>query len=395
MKVLLTDGDERATLAATRALGKQGVDVVVGAASDRSLAATSRYCTDSFAYPSPYSRPNEFLNCIQGIIAKQSFDAVFPMSDIVMHVIAPHKVEFERYTRLPIPEYKVFGSISDKYNLMRVAMELKVPIPDTIFVPDGNIEHVLGSVPTFPVVVKPGCSIIRHESGWRKTAVLYAQNERQLREVFERHEYLKRPSLIQSRIVGEGQGVFVLMNEGTLIAAFAHRRLREKPPSGGVSVLRESIPLDKAVVDPAIRLLQHVRWHGVAMVEYKVEHGTKTPMLMEINGRFWGSLQLAMDSGLNFPWLLFLMATGHVARCTDSSYRVGVKSRWLLGDLDHLLLRLFKPASVLNLPPGSASRWQCVRDFARFFDRDTYYEMERPGDMRPFFHELLQYVKLR
>jgi hypothetical protein len=132
----------------------------------------------------------------------------------------------------------------------------------------------------------------------------------------------------------------------------------------------------------------------VAMVEFKVDHLTRVPLLMEINGRFWGSLQLAIDAGMNFPWLLLQMAVGRAVNPFDSSYRTGVKSRWLLGDLDHLLMRLWKPEAGLNLPPGSPSKWQCVRDFFDFFNRETFLETEQLSDMRPFFYELRRYAKL-
>ena len=393
-RVLVTDGDERAALAVTRALGRQGVEVIVGAEKQPSLAATSKYCAQSVAYPSPYRDPSGFLDCLQEIVVREKVDALFPISDIAMHVIGPKKSEFEVHTRMPIPDHQAFEAISDKYNLMKLAQELKVAIPDTIFVPDGNIQPVLDGIASFPVVVKPACSLIRHEKGWQKTAVHYANDKSELRDLYRRHDYLMRPSLVQRRVLGQGQGVFVLMNESLPLAMFAHRRLREKPPSGGVSVLRESIPLEKALVDPALRLLRHVRWHGVAMVEFKVDRATRTPILMEINGRFWGSLQLAIDAGMNFPWLLLQMAAGEAVGLPDNSYRCGIKSRWLLGDLDHLLMRLWKPRAALNLPPGSPSKWRCLRDFADCFDRDTFYEIEKLGDVGPFLYELRQYAKL-
>jgi hypothetical protein len=76
----------------------------------------------------------------------------------------------------------------------------------------------------------------------------------------------------------------------------------------------------------------------------------------------------------------------------ENSYRCGVKSRWLLGDLDHLLMRLFKSEAILNLPPGSSSKWECVRDFARFLNKDTFCEIERFHDMGPVVYELKRYV---
>ncbi len=46
------------------------------------------------------------------------------------------------------------------------------------------------------------------------------------------------------------------------------------------------------------------------MVEFKADARTGTPYLMEINGRFWGSLQLAIDAGVDFPAILVAAALG-------------------------------------------------------------------------------------
>jgi predicted ATP-grasp superfamily ATP-dependent carboligase len=148
-RVLVTDGDERAALAVTRALGGQGVEVIVGAEKQPSLAATSKYCARSVVYPPPHRDPSGFLDCLHGVLAHQKVDALFPISDIAMHVIGPNKSEFERHTRMPIPDHRVFEAISDKYNLMRLAQDLDVAIPDTIFVPDGNIQPMLDGIASF------------------------------------------------------------------------------------------------------------------------------------------------------------------------------------------------------------------------------------------------------
>jgi predicted ATP-grasp superfamily ATP-dependent carboligase len=390
--VLVTDGDERAALAVTRALGARGIEVMVGAEQKKSLAAASKYCAKSFAYPSPYRDPRGFLDCLLGAVTSRKVDALFPISDIAMHVIGPRKGDFERHTHMPIPDYKIFEETSDKYRLMKSALELSVAIPDTIFVSGGDIHEISDQIGSFPVVVKPSCSLVQTETGWQKTSVHYAYHADEVRNLYRQHEYLRRPSLIQQRVLGEGQGIFALMNDGKPLALFAHRRIREKPPSGGVSVLRESIPLDKALVEPALRLLQHVRWHGVAMVEFKIDHASKVPVLMEVNGRFWGSLQLSIDAGMNFPWLLFQMATGRIASLPESRYQNGIKSRWLLGDLDHLLMRLLKTEEILNLPPGYSSRWKCAGDFLREF-KGTRNEIERLQDPAPWCYEWKKYAK--
>ena len=106
------------------------------------------------------------------------------------------------------------------------------------------------------------------------------------------------PLLIQQRIVGPGTGIFLLVWDGTVRAVFAHRRLREKPPSGGVSVYSESIAAKPDLVERSRLLLERMKWNGIAMIEYKLDASTGVPYLMEVNGRFWGSLQLAIDAGV-------------------------------------------------------------------------------------------------
>ena len=200
------------------------------------------------------------------------------------------------------------------------------------------------------------------------------------------------PSLIQERIVGPGVGVFVLFDRGQLLAAFAHRRLREKPPSGGVSVLRESVPLAPSLRHYAVRLL------GGPGLAWGRDDGIQAGppdrkyYLMEVNGRFWGSLQLAIDAGVDFPYLFYQLALDrHPDVC--GSYRAGVKSRWLLGDLDHLLLRLFKSDRALRLPESAPSRARTLLDFLKFAEPGLHYEVVDPDDLQPCFREIRQYAR--
>lgn len=394
MKVLITDGNERAALAVTRALGREKVEVIVGAESQRSLAGSSRYCRQTIIYPSPYQEPERFIATLMEAVRNHRVDALIPLSDIAMHVLGPEQDQFERYTHFPAPSALAFQEISDKYRLMQQAVAQGVAIPETIFVPDGRVEGIVQRIVDFPVVVKPGCSLVKDDNCWTKTIVCYAESPEELLRLYRDKSYLRQPSLIQRRVIGEGQGLFVLMQEGTPLGMFAHRRVRERPPSGGVSVLRESIALPKSMVEATLKLLQPVKWHGVAMVEFKVDAATQRPLLMEINGRFWGSLQLAIDAGVNFPLHLLNMSMGGCATIPENAYRVGVKSRWLLGDLDQLLMRMRKSDRALNLPPDAPSRFETLMSFCRFFERNTFYEVERIDDLGPSRFEVMRYLKL-
>ena len=390
--VLVTDGNERAALAVTRALGIAGIPVIVGAENETSLAGASRYCVKKWRYPSPLVDPKNFIESIKKAIQVYEISSLIAVTDSTTQVLADTKDELGPVGST-IPSPGPYHAVSDKYRLMQLAKELDIPIPDTHFIPDGNLGRMADRVLQYPVVVKPGRSLLQMDGKWIKTSVHFISTREELVELYRGTPYLRNPSLIQQRIEGKGEGIFGLFDHGRPTALFAHRRIREKPPAGGVSVLRESIELPKAMAEYAVRLLQKVGWHGVAMVEFKVERETGIPRLMEINGRFWGSLQLALDAGINFPFLLYQLATGEPVAIASTGYRVGVKSRWLLGDLDHLLLRLFKADSSLRLSRGYPSRFRCIIEFLRLFQKDLHYEIERWDDFAPARYEIGTYLK--
>lgn len=393
MKVLVTDGDERAALAVTRSLGRQGIEVVVGATQTPSLAGASRYCAESFVSPSPVENPDGYVASLLNVVRGKNIGMIFPLTDLAMTLVGAARSQFEPQVTLPIPSMTAYERLSDKYALMQLATQVQVPIPDTVFVPAGGLtEAVLEQVTVYPVVVKPARSMAKVGGVWTKTSVHHARTSAELQALYRDISYLTDPSMIQRRVRGEGQGLFALMNHGVPVATFAHRRLREKPPSGGVSVLRESMAVPKAMGKEAVRLLAAVRWHGVAMVEFKMDEAGGRPVLMEVNGRWWGSLQLAIDAGVDFPYLAYQLAAG-IPLQGPFEYRVGTQSRWFLGDLDHLLLRLTRSDAELNMPAKSPSWWCCVSDFLRPGGREMHWEVERWDDLKPAKYEWGRYIR--
>jgi predicted ATP-grasp superfamily ATP-dependent carboligase len=392
MNVFVTDGDQRPALAVTRCLGRRGITVWVGEEKANSLTSSSKYCTGHITYPSPCRDPRGFCRSLVELVQRTQFDLVIPMTDVTTYLLSLHKKELEAHLTLPVPEFEVFNFVSNKGMLLKHAQEIGIPIPRTHFVEGAESWKELLDQLDFPVVVKPSRSRILMESRWLSTHVHYANSERELFQLYEEVEYLRYPSLIQERILGPGLGVFLLFDRGKLLAAFGHRRLREKPPSGGVSTLRESIPVAPGLKEYAIRLLKPLQWHGVAMMEYKLDRRTGQPLLMEVNGRFWGSLQLAIDAGMDFPyWLYCLARAQHVD--IPEAYRVGVKSRWLLGDLDHMLLRVFKKDENLHLPDDFPSRLRTLLRFFKFYEPGMHYEILSLRDPRPFLYEFSQYLR--
>jgi protein-tyrosine-phosphatase len=136
---------------------------------------------------------------------------------------------------------------------------------------------------------------------------------------------------VQENFIGDGVGVEVLVHAGEPLMVFQHVRLHE-PLYGGGSSYRKSVPLEPELHEAAVRLLRKLGYEGVAMVEFKVDPRSGQWVFIELNGRFWGSLPLALAAGADFPLALFLlMVEGKKPAPRD--YRIGISCRNWHADL--------------------------------------------------------------
>ncbi len=143
--------------------------------------------------------------------------------------------------------------------------------------------------------------------------------------------------------------------------------------------------MDEALLERSIALLERLGWSGVAMVEYKKDLRQGDYVLMEINGRFWGSLQLAIDAGVDFPRMLADASFGRPVSPVDS-YRFA-RSRWFWGDVDHVLARWRDPRSRWS------DRLAAAAGFLRAFGPGYRSEIFRWSDPRPFVRESIDWLK--
>ena len=296
---LILDANTRSALAVTRSLGKQGIRILTADESPTSLAGSSRYSRHYLQYPSARYEEDKFISAIKALCIEHQIDTLMPVTELTSGILLKHR-KFLKPAKLPFADIEIVNTLADKCKLTTLAQSLDIPTPPTLEIKAGTIPHEEFSRQNFPLVLKPGLSWLATDKGWIHTTVRipYSAGEAiQLIEedpAFYHHNYQ-----LQAYVSGHGEGIFAIYNHGEPVAFFAHRRLREKPADGGVSVLCESVELKPILLGFARKLLDHVNWHGVAMVEFRVDG--ENIYLMEVNTRFWGSLQLAVDSGVDFP----------------------------------------------------------------------------------------------
>ena len=324
-RVLVTDARRGSAVSIIRSLGRGGAYVLAADSERTGPGLYSRFARERVVYPDPLEDPDGAVAHLLEIARTRHVDAIIPVTDELALPLAAARESFAGICRLALPSTSAFETMRDKQATLELAATLGVPTPSTILVHTPEEARAAAGELGWPLVLKPRVSrIYRRGHPIGVFGVRYAEHPGQLPDAFA--DLTGRSDVLAQRYVaGVGHGVELLLDEGRVLAAFQHRRLREVPFTGGASAFRESVALDPTLFDYSVRLLESVGWTGLAMVEFKV--GENGASLMEVNGRIWGSLPLAVRSGVDFPWELHELLLGEAPAPGRRSYRLGTRSR--------------------------------------------------------------------
>jgi protein-tyrosine-phosphatase/predicted ATP-grasp superfamily ATP-dependent carboligase len=338
-RVLVLGDDNRSCLAVVRSLGRAGLEVWLGTEAPDSIVPFSRYAARTVRMPPTEFRVEDWVSELRALLEREPFDLVIPTSDITLVPIAERRDVFARLAPLAIPDEAAFESSYSKEKTLAVAQRVGVPIPPTraLESPAGLAAIRANAGFPFPLILKPVSSKLWRDGRRHDLKVRTARDGPAL-EALVNDMLAVSPILVQAHVPGIGVGQEFLASEGRIVDAFQHERVHE-PLAGGGSSYRRSVPLDDHLLESSRRLLEELRWTGVAMVEYKRDPETGNFALMEINGRFWGSLPLAIAAGVDFPHRLYLLLTGRPVP-PSPPYRLGLHGRNLGKDLGWFRERL-------------------------------------------------------
>ena len=391
MSVLFLNGKMYSALCAVRSLGKKGIKVTVADDSKRAMSFFSKYCSQKFIYPSPKIDLPGYIEKILDIVKSNNVDTIFCFNDATFLSVSRARDKFPYFLRLPIASKEAVEIAYSKEETLKVAQNIGVPIPLTYLVQSLREVEKISRELSYPLVLKARESCLWQNGKIIPRTTTYVNSKEMLKQECEK-EFMKRGEfpLIQEYIPGDGYGAFALFNKGEIKAFFTHRRIRSFSPTGGASVFRESIEVPTTLREYGIELLKTLNWHGVAMVEFIRDSRDSEFKLMEINGRFWGSLPLAVASGVDFPYLLYKMAMeGDVEPVFH--YKVGVKSRHLLGDLQHLFKVLKNKGRIIDV--DYPSQFHTLFNFLKFYGKELHYDIMSLNDPLPFLIELTNEIQ--
>ncbi len=369
-------------LTIARSLAARHYVVDTASPKDTPLVAYSNAVNANFRYPDPLVDETAFLEWLLQHLGDEKYELVIPVTERSLVPLAKHRSLFS-HSRVAMADDESLELVLDKAATFSLAERIGVSTPQSFYI--SGIDELPALLPQlrFPVVVKPSHSVSAGSEGYSKRNVSYANDENELK--LQCRACLRHSSVIlQSYFRGLGAGVELIAKQGEILYAFQHLRLHEVPLTGGGSSFRVSTELEPVLLDAATRLIREIRWTGVAMVEFKWNPATREYCLMEINGRFWGSLPLAVAAGADFPTMQAeLSLTGELG--DYPAYRRGVYCRNLPSDVMwHEMVFRSQNDKITQVP----SFGRVLKDLSKVFSPKHHFDTQCLSDPLPGLIEI-------
>ena len=335
-KVLILDGHSAAALAFTRSLGRAGHWVAVG--SNRGIfapATLSRYCKLKFEHPISTDDTKAFADSVVEFVRQNSIELVIPITDWTTLPLAHSQSRFENICPVALPSLQSLEWACDKYQTVEFARSLGIPVPQTWLIRSAEDVTVIPDL-SFPIVVKDRFSMRWVNDRPVFGSVEYAYSRESLLQKARARLQQAGDVLVQEFVAGVGIGFSCFATKDGALLPFQWQRIREVDPRGSGSSSRKSVEVDPQIADFSRALIAKLGFRGIAMVEYKKEANTGRPVLMEVNGRPWGSIQLAIASGVDYPRYVADWYLKGVLPPAEIAFKKGITCRRMVGELTHL-----------------------------------------------------------
>lgn len=377
LPVLVVEAETMGAIGVIRSLGRAGYPVHACARTPGALGLRSRYCRSATVCPD-YRRP-EFLDWLRRYLREHRIRAIIPSEAFLIGIRSAY-AEFAALMPFPEREGILYRGLS-KADVYRTLVDAGggagANLPPTVSLEDGDPDVSEAELAGLgcPLFLKAdGCYARAGEPGRVIRARTASEAVEALATLRPRYEKV----LIQGFVPGRGVGAFFLAWAGEILAAFQHRRIHEVPHTGGISSFRESY-LHPALHDDALEKIRCLGWRGVGMLEYRLDETTGRFHFIEFNGRFWGSLHLALFAGIDFPALLLDAFHGHPQPLP--SYRPGVRCRNTFPEeVQYVWSRLKDHRLGLG-----ARAWSALEFVLLGLDPRLHNDLLYPGDRRLWF----------
>ncbi len=351
------------SLACIRSLGRNGISVIAASESPDSPAFASKYVDERVSLPAPTDDLAGYRDGLLSLAERPDVETIIPLREPESYVLSKYRDQFAEHIATPWPDFETMEAARDRNQLFEKAQEVGTPIPKTKLLTEWDDWRD-------ETVVKSRYTVLVRDNQTQYPGVRFVSGKSDEADELDDSGNLDEPDgpdkdrliadmghvpIVQECIPdGTEYGFFALFDHGDPVVTFQHQRIRSYTYSGGASVFRRAVSLPR-LHEQGVRLLSALDWHGPAMVEFRHDPRDDQFKLLEVNPRFWGSLQLAVHAGVDFPYRYYQLANG--VRKSEYGYTVKTGSHILRGELVYLVSLLrddFEHVERPSFPIASA-----------------------------------------
>lgn len=363
--VIITYSWNRVGYTILRSLSSKGLKVWTADTSSKNICSMSKFCSGSFSYPDPFKYENEFIECLVAKVRELKPKILIPTHDESV-VVMRHRNKFPKELIIPYENEDLLVNLANKAWATNKAREAGVPIPE-VYTKNGDIKK-------FPVVLK---TVIGNSA----KGVYFPQNINELVKL--QNQLNGNETLLEEWIEGSDYSVDCVRWDNFWKSS-AYHAIITKTDGGGTTTQREivNVPI---LEEYSKILLDYVDFHGVCGIDFRYNPLTGKVAFIEVNARFTGGLATPVAAGFDIPWILYKLAIdGHFDDMCDAC--VGVKTKWILGDVITLVDRCLK----LNIQKDEIKQILRIKGFNAF---DDYRKDDKRAILGEFLYYFIKLVK--
>lgn len=381
------DAALRQSLVSIRSLGQHGLAVAALEAEQRVPAFSSRWCQQGVVAPTG-GGSRDYLDFLEQWLERTKVRVLIASSDSTIALIRQYRDRLEKHTAIALAQDPALAIAVNKEQTLEIARQLGLNIPRGVTV--SSVSEVTAALNEIglPAVIKPIESWLWDESqsGGARLASRLVTTADEARIAVEDLTRLGGTTLFQQFLTGRREAISLLYADHEVHASFAQWAKRTEPPLGGTSVLRQSIALPSDTGEQAERLVREIDLEGYSEVEFRRDRAG-IPYLMEINPRLSASVEIAVRSGVDFPYLMYQWATGEHIDAVQS-YRVGGWMRYLKGDIMTTIEAVQQRGRPGVTPPA-----QAVLGFALSCLKPMHYDCVDWNDLAPAIQATAEFTR--
>jgi predicted ATP-grasp superfamily ATP-dependent carboligase len=328
MRALIVEqGWSRGGLAAARGLSAAGWQVGIAGPEPGGLAGSSRACERRHRISSLQSSPAAFVDSVATVIRTGGYDVVFGAGEAEVLALSAGRDALPAV--FPHASHQVVTRALDKTELSRAAAAVGMAVPEILAEEDIPDEST-------PVVVKARSHARPDVEGApARIDTLRVHGRTAAHRRANEIRALGGEPEIQSFHPGRLVAYAAVRSATGVIADSLQHASRIWPPGAGASSRAQTVAADEHLTRRAGALLAELNWVGLAELQFLAD-AAGVHRLIDLNGRFYGSLSLAIAAGANLPAIWADLAVGRVPPAPVRA-RAGVRYQWGTGDVRRAL----------------------------------------------------------